>query len=163
MFFQQFFQDITTKETLLSSTSQVVPIDLSTQRPIKIKDCLPLSTLKSIHIPLSFVQLPPLTSSHCIREQDIFYDHIDFNHHVNNTHYVSFAERSLSSTFLKKARLKRIRIAYKQAALLGDKVQIQTRICPGFTDHQIVSTPEPDTPKKYFARVRLSWERKQKD
>ena len=92
-------------------------------------------------------------------------DYIDFNKHVNNTNYVVFAERAAVNAqkriaFLKKARLKRIQIAYKRAATLEDSpLSIQTKVVPGFTEHRIVSE---NNQNMEFARLRLNWARKER-
>ena len=159
LFFKQDLYDQTCKQQLFSAASHLVLIDLLKGHPARIKDCLPPDLLETIHIPLTFTALKPLDRVHSTRSQEITTDYIDFNQHVNNTHYVTFAERALDPVFLKKAKLKRIQVAYKNAAKLGDKAKVETKIAPGFTDHQIVSE---DDANKLFARVRFSWARKER-
>ncbi|MBQ3696192.1 MAG: hypothetical protein II938_04435 [Alphaproteobacteria bacterium] len=154
LFFLQNLYD-SNKKLLFSSVSHVVLLDLLKKRPARIKDHFPSSLLQTAtQATPAFTSLKPLDCVHTTREQEITPDYIDFNQHVNNTHYITFAERALDPVFLKKARLKRIRVAYKQAALLGDKLKVESKIAPGFTDHQISSVSDPT---KQFARIRFSW------
>lgn len=157
LFFTQDLYDQDRKKVLLSAVSHVVLIDLMEKHPARIKDYMPLYLLDEHAQTPSFTKLPPLDHVHTTRMQEITPDYIDFNQHVNNTHYITFAERTLDPAFLKKARLERIRAAYKQSATLGDTLQVDTKIAPGFTDHQISSATNPNT---IFARVRLSWAQK---
>ena len=155
LFFKQDLYDQDRKKILLSSSSHVVLIDVLKKRPARVKDCLP-PTLADIVVPSTPIQpvLTPLDRIDTTREQEVTSDCIDFNQHVNNTHYVTFAQRALDPAFLKKAKLKRIQVAYRQAAILGEKLKVETKIAPGFTDHQISSAT---TPGKQFARIRFLW------
>ena len=78
---------------------------------------------------------------------------------MNNTNYIVFAERSLNQALYKKERLKRIQIAYKQAAVLGDEISVSTKLTSDLTDHQLSSSSDPG---KSFARVRFFWNSKSK-
>ena len=159
LFFTQDLYDQDHKKLLLSAVSHVVLIDLIKKRPTRVKDYMPLHLLDGLAQTPAFTPLPPLDHAHTTRIQEITPDYIDFNQHVNNTHYITFAERALDPVFLKKARLERIRAAYKQSATMGDTLQVDTKIAPGFTDHQISSATTPNT---IFARVRLSWAQRNK-
>ena len=143
-----------TKQRLLSAVSHVVLIDFINKRPAHIKNYPLIQQIPSLHTPVSIEVLKPLDTIDTTHIQEITYDHIDFNQHVNNTNYVVFAERTLDPVFLKKNRLKRIQVAYKQAAVLGDKLRIDSKITPSCTDHQISSATQSNRP---FARVRFSW------
>ena len=158
LFFTQNLYDLATKQLLLSSASHVVLLDFLNKRPARINDHLPDGKLEQLNTPLAIAHLKPLDRVDFVHHQDIVPDHIDFNQHVNNTNYVTFAEQSLDPVFLKKARLKRIQVAYKQAAKMGDKLKIETKIAPGFTDHQISS----EESARQFARVRFHWIHKER-
>lgn len=157
MFLRHRLYHKATKQLLLSAVSHVVLIDFLKGRPAHIKDYPILQQIETLQRPVSIPRLEPLTSVDTTREQDILLDHIDFNQHVNNTNYVVFAKRALDPLFLKRNRLKRIQVAYKQAALLGDKLKIETKIEPTYTDHQISSVSQPN---RQFARIRFSWQKK---
>lgn len=65
--------------------------------------------IKKLHLPLDYETGVPVT---------ICRHHLDSNHHVNNAHYVGMAAEQLRSGLL----LKKIRVDYKKAALLGDQI-----------------------------------------
>lgn len=154
LFFRQNLYAKHDKRLLFSGTSQVALMDFFKKKPARIQEHLPLSALDSLKSPVIMPTLQALARVDTVRTQEIPYDHIDFNQHVNNTNYVLYAQRAIDPLFLKKARLKRIQIAYKKAAQLGDRLKVETQIAPGFTDHQISSQTQPN---QQFARVRLAW------
>ncbi len=154
LFVSQNLYDQDHKKILLSAVSHVVLIDLIKKRPARVKDYIPLYLFDHLGQAPTFTPLLPLDHVCSSRTQEITPDYIDFNQHVNNTHYITFAERTMDPIFLKKARLERIRVAYKRSAQMGDTLQVDTKIAPGFTDHQISSSIDPKT---VFARVRFSW------
>lgn len=156
LFLQQTMTNSQTKQSLLSSISHIVLIDLLKKRPIHNMGAVPLHLLEISPMMVRSPSLPPLNIIHNRRIQEITSDYIDFNQHVNNTHYVVFAERTLDSNLYKKEKLKRIQVAYKQAAVLGDTLKVESKISPELTDHQISSATDS---AKQFAQVRFFWNR----
>ena len=154
LFFNQTLSDLQTKQELFSSTSQVVLINTLNGHPARVRQCLPIDQLESIHIKPNFEHFDPIQRIDHQSTQAVETDHIDFNQHVNNTNYVIFAARSLSPEFLKKMQLKRIQAAYRQSAKMGDILCTQSQMGTEHTDHQIVSQENPDI---QYARVRFHW------
>lgn len=153
-FFEQTLYDKSLKKQLLTSSSQAVLVDAIKGRPVKIKDNLSTENLPE---PINASSLEPIQPIERVDSkiiQEIPFDYIDFNQHVNNSKYISLAERGLSPELLKKMRLKRIAVAYKSPAKLGDQLEIQTQISPTSSQHQIV---QKENPKKICAQVRFDW------
>ncbi len=155
LFFKQSFINKQTRKTLLSSVSHIVLIDLKNKRPIRLEEKIPLHILDLKPMSVLEPSLPPLDVVHSEDAQKVTYDCVDFNQHMNNANYVVFAERALNPDIHQKEKLKRIQVTYKQAAILGDKLKVLTKITPDFTDHQISSATDKN---KQFARVRFFWQ-----
>jgi len=156
-FLRQNLYDVPLKQILLSACSQVVLIDTERFFPVRIHRYLPASVCEATSdLPTALPSLNPLPQYAHEYTQPVNYDHIDFNQHVNNANYVTFAERGLSPILLRKIQLKRIAIAYKQAAKLGDTLKVQTALTPNGSAHQISSATKPNT---VFARVQFTWDK----
>ena len=155
LFFKQTLINTHTRQALLSSISHIVLIDLKNKRPLRLEENIPLRALKLSPMSVEPLSLPSLDVIHAEDTQKVTYDYIDFNQHMNNTNYIVFAERTLNPDIQKKENLRRIQVTYKQAAVLGDKVKVSTKITPNFTDHQISSASDIN---KQFARIRFFWQ-----
>ena len=155
-FFKQTLYDKNFKKQLLSSSSQAVLVDAIKGRPVKIKDNLNTEKLPEPISAPGLDLIPKIERVDLKTAQEIPFDYIDFNQHVNNSKYITLAERGLSPELLKKIRLKRIAVAYKSAARLGDQLEIQTQISPTSSQHQIV---QKEDPKKICAQILFDWHR----
>jgi len=158
-FIKQTLYDNQMKQRLLSSCGQVVLMDVKNGRPARVRDVLPsLPALAAPNAPLDGA--PLLQKVDDVYEAVVPLDYIDFNQHVNNSKYVIMAERGLSPELRKKIRLKRIAIAYKKGARLGDHLKIQTQLNPLSSWHQIVSK---DNEQQVCARVAFAWDKQSRE
>lgn len=156
-FLQQDLYNLSLKSRLLSACSQIVLVNAEHFSPVRISHYLPpqVYSINRANRSAGLPNLQPLSQYPTEYIQPISYDHIDFNQHVNNANYVTFAERGISPLLLKKIRLKRIAVAYKQAAKLGEQLKVQTAVQQNSSEHQISSVANPNT---VFARVHFAWD-----
>ena len=157
MYFRQELKNTVSRQTLIMAATQTVLLDLCHMRPVRLNDRLPAGSLREqLNQPIVFEHLRTLERIHHTKTQDVLWDHIDFNQHINNANYIAFAQNVLSPAFLDCALPRRIQVSYLQPTTLGDTVRIDTDLKnTDATDHQILSTQKG----KLLARVRINWAR----
>lgn len=106
--------------TLAYANSVWVHIDTETGRPVRIPD--EIEEIYGLEPPLEIevaerkIKLPEeFEEKECV---DVLSSYIDSNQHMNNSKYVMAALEYLPTTF----HVKEIRVEYKKAATLGDKI-----------------------------------------
>ena len=142
------------KRQLFSSVCQTVLVDMTTLRPVKVKENIPHVPAEESVVKVPTMPIVPLSRLDHELDKPVMWDYIDFNRHVNNAAYVIFARQALPQSFYEKNDLVRVRVAYKNSASLGDTMVVQTQREGQETLHRIVS--KSDTSKEY-ARIQMNW------
>ena len=114
----------------LSATSEWGLVNIREQRLTRLTDeiqklRIPDDTPPSEPLP----RLPELTAPTLTRTYPVRESQIDFNHHVNNSHYIAWIFDTLPDA-LATARPTRLDIAYRLPANIGDSVIVNTQHLP---------------------------------
>lgn len=142
------------KKKLFSSVSQTVLIDMSTLRPVRIKENVPHIPSEENAVKTPVLPITPLSRVDQELDKPVMWDYIDFNQHVNNAAYVVFARQTLPSSFYQQNDLVQVKVAYKAPATLGDTMVVQTQREGLESIHRIVSKSDKT---KEFARLQMFW------
>lgn len=141
-------------QVLVNATSQWVLVDMNKMRPMHIAKAI--GTYELIHeraVEGDFAKLPDVERVDFEVDRMVRVDDIDINRHVNNAVYPTWALDGLPPAFLEKHTIGEFQIAFKKAAVAGDKIKIRSQIEGLETRHMI--TNEDGTGE--FARVKIGW------
>lgn len=144
---------------LALATSSWAAVNITTRRPVRLKDNLPDFPLNSERaIEDDFPSLPPLgriDHEQCfqVRRSDL-----DINRHVNNAVYVDWALETVPPSIAERYRLAEIEVGFRGEALHGDTIVSRCGIFPVSHDeiksvHQLVN----ESNGKELTRLRFSW------
>jgi medium-chain acyl-[acyl-carrier-protein] hydrolase len=147
---------------ILNATSEWGLVDIREQRIVRLTD-----DIRALRIPSDLPPQPPLpkipefnstpeppnaklfTRSYPIRESQI-----DFNHHVNNAHYLAWLFDTLPDP-LATDRLARLDIAYRLPANIGDTVRVETQHTPG--DNTCLHTIHRESDNALLIHAQTTW------
>lgn len=108
---------------VLVATSSWMIIDLATRRPLPVADLLPADFgLDKRALPDDFPSLPPLGAAARETAFRATLRDIDWNRHVNNAVYVSWALEGVPPEILDRRRLAEVEVSYRAEAFSGDEV-----------------------------------------
>ena len=139
-------------EILIKAVSQWVIIDLVKLRPLiaqNVFDCASLAEGNEVGLELK--KLPVITDYNNKKIENLRYDDVDVNHHINNAVYVALAEDALFD-IVGNCQVREISIDFKKSAVISDKVvSVKSFVNGNIADFSI----SKDDDSADFARVNI--------
>jgi len=138
---------------VLTASSQWVLLDIAKKRPVSTAKHFSFKVTHGRAIETDFPKLPDVERVDFEKTITVDFDHIDFNHHVNNANYPLWASQAVPPEFLRTHRPVELIVAFKRPAVQGDRIVIATQQEGLETRHSLRS---PDNATEY-ARVVIRW------
>ncbi len=113
----------------LSATSEWGLVDIQQQRLLRLTDDIRSLAPSGADSAPALPRLPELTSPTLSRAFPVRESQIDFNQHVNNSHYIAWILDTLPSP-LSPEQLTHLDIAYRLPANIGDTLLVNTQFLP---------------------------------
>ncbi len=140
-------------DVLVKAVSQWVIIDLVKLRPMiaqNVFDCASLA--EGNEVGLSLDKISAMTENNYINKENLRYDDVDVNHHINNAVYIALSEDALFDKFGKDVKVKEISVDFKKSAVLSDKeVLIKSLFSDEIADFTVSKSDDTGD----FARINM--------
>ena len=117
------FEAADSRGSVLVGTTSWMIIDVATRRPVPVADLLPADYgLDKRALDDNFPSIPPLGAAARETGFRATLRDIDWNRHVNNAVYVSWALEGAPPEILDRRRLAEVEVSYRAEAFCGDEV-----------------------------------------
>jgi len=115
-------------EQVAAGTSRWVLLDTEKKRAIRVPPHVEAMMVcgEDRIIDDAFKRLPRLEHAERNTPLDVQFNDIDTNQHVNSAAYLSWCLHAMPHDFLTGHRMRKAEIAYRQEAVLGDKVMVSS-------------------------------------
>lgn len=144
-------------QRIICAASQWVLLDITTKRPVLLKEHLPQYAILAEQVmPSIFEKIPEPARCDLSLDFKVRHDDIDFNGHVNNAVYPLWASEALPLQWLMEKEISEIEIAFRKEGLFGETVRVITELDTShhLSIHKIISVGD----ERELARVRFKWQ-----
>lgn len=112
-------------QTLLQGVSEWLYVDLASRKIVRLPQAfaaLAPEGTPQVDVPAASEKIPDFAAPEWSVSLTVRHSDHDFNHHVNNAHYVEWALESLPDEWRAARRVRELDIVYRMAAMWGDTV-----------------------------------------
>lgn len=142
---------------LVNVSCLFVVVDSVKMRPAPLKRFFTAEPLRERVVDTLFPAIEKPENAEMSKKWQVRCDDIDLNRHVNNSVYIVWAQDVLPSEFRKNHQLKKVRVAFKKSAMLGDEIVSDAVIQDDKSFHLIKSADNGQE----MALVEMTWIKKQ--
>ncbi|MGB9499157.1 MAG: acyl-[acyl-carrier-protein] thioesterase [Dissulfuribacterales bacterium] len=149
-----------TGNLLISSKSLWILTSLTTKKPVRLQNNLPLEIIKNKQkvITNDLTTLPELTNPDLIRPFTIRMHDLDFNRHVNNSVYLVWGIESVPEKIITTHRPKEITINYLSDSVYGDRITSKTQKLDSNPSATFMHSIINEHLQKEITRIKTVWE-----
>lgn len=143
-------------EEIIKASSQWVLINVEKRRPVPVKKYFPnYEVVPERILETDFPKIPKVIEPTNRVEFKVRFDDLDVNQHVNNAVYPLWASESLDDEYRLSHFVKEIEVCYKNEALYGETVVVQSSLQDDVSLHSICDKKSGDE----LAQCRIRWQK----